>query len=117
MPPAVTRRAQIERYIALPWTWRCAWDDEAEAYVVSIAELPDYFAAGETDREAWGNARDALYSLLDAYLTRGITIPAPPAPAFEVTSVFIPVESAVAVARSGAERSGDGSPEYSFAYA
>lgn len=82
MPSAMAGReppAPLDRYLALPWTWRCAWDVEGGAYLVTIAELPDYCAVGATEREAWVNARDALASLLAAYLARGLAIPAPAA--------------------------------------
>jgi predicted RNase H-like HicB family nuclease len=45
-------------------------------YVVTLRELPDFFAAGRTRAEAVANARDALVSHLRSYAARGKQIPA-----------------------------------------
>jgi predicted RNase H-like HicB family nuclease len=44
---------------------------------VTITELPDYYAAGETEAEAWANYRDAFVALIKAYRATGTTIPEP----------------------------------------
>ncbi len=68
----------FDQYLGLPWTWRVERDSEdPDTVLVTIAELPDFFAAGDTEVEAFANARDALISHLEGYLTTGRRIPTP----------------------------------------
>jgi len=74
-PPVEDREA--EAYLGLNWTWRARWSEEFECYLVSIDEVPDYFAAGVTEAEAWANSRDAFIALVKAYRAQGVGFPAP----------------------------------------
>ena len=65
-----------ESYAGLPWTYRM--ECEAGDWIITIVELPDFFAAGSTPGEAALNARDALISHLTGYLAVGKVIPVPP---------------------------------------
>ena len=66
-------------YLVLPWTWSIALDAESNCWVATIAELPDFFAAGATAGEAAANAREALISHFSGYLRTGTPIPLPKA--------------------------------------
>jgi predicted RNase H-like HicB family nuclease len=68
--------SRSEALAALPWTYDLSVDDGE--WVVTIAELPDFFAAGSTPGEAAGNAHEALLSHLAGYLATGMPIPTPP---------------------------------------
>lgn len=68
--------SSIEAMAALPWTYDLSLDDGD--WVVTIAELPDFFAAGATPGEAVGNAQEALLSHLGGYIACGREIPTPP---------------------------------------
>ncbi|MDQ2668183.1 MAG: hypothetical protein M3Z05_19605 [Gemmatimonadota bacterium] len=70
---------QITQYLALPWSWDIKYDQNEECWVATIAELPDFFAAGESAGEAAFNARDALISHLSGYVVTGTPIPTPKA--------------------------------------
>jgi predicted RNase H-like HicB family nuclease len=63
----------VERLMALPWSYSLQVEDGD--WVVTIAELPDFFAAGTTPGEAASNAREALRSHLAGYLACGKPIP------------------------------------------
>lgn len=67
----------ILTYVGLPWSWDIHEDAEAGCWVATIAELPDFFAAGATSAEAALNSRDALKSHIAGYLESGTPIPAP----------------------------------------
>jgi predicted RNase H-like HicB family nuclease len=78
----------VHSYLALPWTWKINFDADTACWIVSIDQLPDFFAAGAKAGEAARNGRDALSSHLLGYLATGTTIPFPPsnASAGSVTS-------------------------------
>lgn len=67
----------VDGLIALPWTYALGRDEESGDWVVTIDELPDFFAAGRSPGEAAGNAQEALRSHLAGYLATGL-IPPPP---------------------------------------
>jgi predicted RNase H-like HicB family nuclease len=70
----------LEGFLTLPWTWAIEDDaDDPGTFVVTIAEMPDFFAAGRGEAEAWGNARDALLAYVESYLSTGTPIPMPAA--------------------------------------
>jgi predicted RNase H-like HicB family nuclease len=66
-----------EAYLTLSWSWVIAWDDDAGGYVVTIEELPDFFAAGHDAMEAGANAREAFLSHIAGYIATGTAIPTP----------------------------------------
>jgi predicted RNase H-like HicB family nuclease len=66
-----------EAYLGLSWTWLEGWSNEYECYLVTIAEIPDYYAAGNDKTEAWAHSRDAFIALIKAYRATGTPIPAP----------------------------------------
>lgn len=68
--------SRTEAMAALPWTYDLSLCDGE--WVVTITELPDFFAAGATPGEAVGNAHEALLSHLAGYLATGLPIPTPP---------------------------------------
>lgn len=70
-------RTREEGYLALPWTWNDQWSIEDGCFLVTVAELPDFFAAGVTKVEAYRNAREALQSHIAGYLATGTEIPVP----------------------------------------
>ncbi len=65
----------VDGLASLAWTYEMCLEDGD--WVVTIAELPDFFAAGATPGEAAGNAQEALRSHLAGYLAIGKHIPAP----------------------------------------
>lgn len=68
----------VEWYINLPWTWQ--YEDDPEdpgTIIVTIAEIPDFFSAGDSREEALATGRDALRCHLGAYLEWGMPIPLP----------------------------------------
>ena len=68
----------IEWYVNLPWTWQ--YEDDREdpgTTIVTIAEIPDFFSAGQSKAEALATGRDALRCHLGAYLKLGRSIPLP----------------------------------------
>lgn len=65
----------VDGLASLAWTYEMCLDDGD--WVITIAELPDFFAAGATPGEAAGNAQEALRSHLAGYLATGKHIPAP----------------------------------------
>lgn len=67
---------QVAALVALPWSYHLAQEDGE--WIVTITELPDFFAAGATPGEAAGNAQEAIRSHLAGYLAAGIAIPTPP---------------------------------------
>jgi predicted RNase H-like HicB family nuclease len=67
----------VLNYLGLPWGWDLGYDLEEGCWVATIAELPDFFAAGETAGEAAANAREALASHIAGYLATGTRIPTP----------------------------------------
>lgn len=72
-----THATPAESYVGLPWSYHITHDAESNAWIVTIDELPDFFAAGKTPGEAAGNGRDALLSHLSGYLATGTPIPTP----------------------------------------
>lgn len=70
---------QSTQYLALPWSWDFKYDPTEQCWLATIAELPDFFAAGESAGEAAKNARDALVSHLSGYVASGTRIPTPKA--------------------------------------
>jgi predicted RNase H-like HicB family nuclease len=61
------------------WSWGIdEFEEDGDVYfLVTIRELPDFFAAGASSMEAAANSRDALVSHLMAYLVAGKEIPVP----------------------------------------
>lgn len=66
-----------EAYLGLPWSWQLIWDHDEQCFVMTIDELPDFFAAGKTAAEAAINAREAFLSHITGYLATGTPIPVP----------------------------------------
>lgn len=66
-----------ESYLSLPWSWHDEWSPEDGCFIVTVRELPDFFAAGSDRPEAYRNAREALISHLQGYLATGTPIPVP----------------------------------------
>lgn len=76
----MTSDRRVLGYLALPWTWDIRQDpDDSTCWIATIAELPDFFAAGSGPGEAAGNAREALRSHIAGYLATGTPIPLPKA--------------------------------------
>jgi len=67
----------IIRYLGAPWSWSIEYDRESGCWLATIAELPDFFAAGDTSGEAAFNAREALISHISGYVATGTPIPVP----------------------------------------
>lgn len=74
---------QVTQYLTLPWTWDIREDVTEGCWIATIAELPDFFAAGENAGEVALNAREALLSHLTGYITSGTPIPTPPARTYD----------------------------------
>lgn len=53
------------------------WSDEDNAYVVTVPELPDCKAYGETYEEAVRRGQDAIITWIDGYRKLGLPIPEP----------------------------------------
>jgi predicted RNase H-like HicB family nuclease len=70
---------EAKAYLGLSWSWADREDRDEGYWIVTIAELPDFFAAGDTRVEAYANAREALLSHLSSYIATGTPIPTPPA--------------------------------------
>ena len=70
---------QAEAYRGLSWTWNVFESPDDGYWVATVAELPDFFAAGDTEVEAYANAREALLSHLRSYIKSGTPIPTQPA--------------------------------------
>jgi predicted RNase H-like HicB family nuclease len=70
---------RAEDFRSLFWTWSVIESADDGCWVATVAELPDFFAAGDTEVEAWANGREALLSHLRSYINTGTPIPAPPA--------------------------------------
>lgn len=70
---------QAEAYLGLNWTWKIEESKDDDCWLVTVQELPDFFAAGDSEARAWGNAREALLSHLRSYIATGAAITTPPA--------------------------------------
>jgi len=68
---------QAMQFLALPWTWAIQYDAADDCWIATVAELPDFFAAGSTPGDAAGNGREALLSHLSGYIASGTPIPTP----------------------------------------
>jgi predicted RNase H-like HicB family nuclease len=67
----------MELYLSRPYEWRMQWDKSDCCWVVTIDEIPDFFAAGAKPAEAAANARDAFISHIRGYIAAGIAVPMP----------------------------------------
>jgi len=70
----------IDELVRLPWTWQgptLRKEDDAEYWELRIAELRDFFVAGETRDEVVWEALPALRGFLDSYLSNGELPPLP----------------------------------------
>jgi predicted RNase H-like HicB family nuclease len=74
----------IDDLMMLPWTWQgprpVAEGDEITHYELRVAELPDFFVAGESAKEAREEAAPALRAFLESYLEAGDLPPMPTRP-------------------------------------
>jgi len=77
---------QPSRYLNLPWTWDITYSADDSCFVVTVAEFPDFFAAGATAGEAAKNSREALISHISGYVTTGRALPQPKGAANRATS-------------------------------
>jgi predicted RNase H-like HicB family nuclease len=66
---------QLGQYLALPWTVETGYTDGA--LVISVVELPGFFAAGRTADEAEANFWEALSSHLASFIEVGEEPPQP----------------------------------------
>ncbi len=70
-------RAEVERYMALPYRLELIPDAEGGGYFVRVPDLPGCISQGETVEEAHAMIRDAMRGWLTVGLEHGDPIPAP----------------------------------------
>ncbi len=72
---------RLDDLIQMPWSWlgptEVPVDEGGPCYELRIAELPDFFVAGETREEVYAEAPEALRSFLLSYLERNEVPPLP----------------------------------------
>jgi hypothetical protein len=81
----------LQTLISLPWTIRgpeMIVDGDQTHWEITIAELPDFFMAGQTWREVISEYPEALKAYLRSYTDRGQVPSLPPDPL--VWRVFVP---------------------------
>lgn len=68
-----------EKYLSLNWDWRLKKvDEDGDSYwEVTIGEIPDFLAIGDSKTDALVSAREALLSHLRGYLVTNKPIPFP----------------------------------------
>jgi len=62
-------------YLTLPWTWDMTYSVEDQCWLITVAEFPDFVAAGDSPQEAAMNSREALVSHIMGYVTKGKELP------------------------------------------
>jgi predicted RNase H-like HicB family nuclease len=83
-------RLSLEDMLGLAWTWRGPTriaDENGEHYEMRIAELPDFFLAGESPEEVLRELRAALAAFLRSYTERGEDPPLPPTDRWQIGDV------------------------------
>jgi len=71
------RRARATEFAARPYAFVLVNDAEADAWTVTVLELPGVISEGDTPDEAIAFGREALEEMLDYYLEQGRAIPEP----------------------------------------
>ena len=71
------RRARAGELAAEPYAFVLVHDNEADAWTVTVLELPGVISEGATPGEAIANGRGALEEMIDYRLERGREIPEP----------------------------------------
>ncbi len=106
--PRVTKAWTLDELVDLPWTWQGpteVHDDGAAYWEIRVAELPEFFVAGETYDKVLSELPAALKAFLASYLERGESPPTPEHPErWRVVKVWSPAQAAAAT------RESDGSP-------
>ncbi len=81
----------LEDLMQQPWTWigpRFVQDPAGDHFEMRIAELPDFFVAGDSAEEIKREAPDALRAFLGSFVSEG-ELPPLPVRLWEI-QVFIP---------------------------
>jgi len=68
----------LEAFTRLPWTWLGPTEvreDDGIHYEMRVAELPNFFVAGESQEEVQSEREDALHAFLASYVERDETPP------------------------------------------
>ncbi len=71
------RRARAAEFAAQPYAFVLVHDDEADAWTVTVLELPGVISEGDSPDEAIASGREALEEMLDYHLEQGRAIPEP----------------------------------------
>jgi predicted RNase H-like HicB family nuclease len=71
----------VEELLNLRWSWQGPERKEVDGdvyYEATIAELPDFFVAGETQNEVVSEMKPALRAYLESFIEHGDPLPGMP---------------------------------------
>ncbi len=71
--------SRAESYLLLPYDIRVRYDHADGCFVVTVTEIPDFFALGNDETEAAANFPDAFLSHVRGYLASNKPVPRPAA--------------------------------------
>jgi predicted RNase H-like HicB family nuclease len=97
--PGMKKAWTLDELMDLPWTWQGPREvrDDGTHWEIQVAELPDFFVAGESYDEVLRELPTALRAFLASYLDRGETPPIPKHPEWwRVMKVWSPAHAAAA---------------------